>query len=103
MLRTLVRSALIISIIALVAAGTTGARAEFFGCEDQHRGHHAVYTSVPSYRAGASYTHEFAAESRPRITIHPRHEAQRHCRSWLAKEYRISGPVIVPRMRCWWE
>ena len=58
-------------------------------------------------RAG-SYSHEFAAQSRPRITIHPRRthpgpNAKRYCRSWLAKEYRVSGPVIVPQMRCWWD
>ncbi len=27
----------------------------------------------------------------------------RHCSSWLATENRVSGPVIVPRMRCWWQ
>ena len=29
--------------------------------------------------------------------------AVRQCTSWLAPEDRASGPVIVPRMRCWWE
>jgi hypothetical protein len=60
-------------------------------------------------RAGdeSRYVYEFAAQSRPRITIHPRstypgRNAKRLCRSWLAKEYRFSGPVIVPQMRCWW-
>jgi len=53
------------------------------------------------------YTREFAAQSvRPRITIHPRHRtgrySTRYCRSWLAREYRVSGPVIVPQMRCFW-
>jgi hypothetical protein len=55
----------------------------------------------------SSYTREFAAQSvRPRITIHPRHRpgrySTRYCRSWLAREYRVSGPVIVPQMRCFW-
>jgi hypothetical protein len=27
----------------------------------------------------------------------------RQCASWLAQENRLSGTVIVPRMRCWWE
>jgi hypothetical protein len=27
----------------------------------------------------------------------------RQCTSWLAPENRASGPVIVPRMRCWWQ
>jgi hypothetical protein len=52
-------------------------------------------------------THELAAQSRPRITIHPRRmhpgpNAKRYCRAWLAKEYRVSGPVIVPQQQCWW-
>jgi hypothetical protein len=59
--------------------------------------------------SGASpSSHELAAQSRPRITIRPRRirpgpNAKRYCRSWLAKEYRVSGPVIVPQMHCWWE
>jgi hypothetical protein len=93
-------------ICALTVAGTSFAKAEFFGCEDQHRARHAAYASVPTYRAGSSYTHEFAAQSRPRVTIYPRRPgpyAHRQCQSWLAKEYRLSGTVVVPRMRCWWE
>ena len=27
----------------------------------------------------------------------------RQCTSWLAPENRLSGAVIVPRMRCWWQ
>jgi hypothetical protein len=27
----------------------------------------------------------------------------RECTSWLAPENRPSGPVIVPKMRCWWQ
>jgi hypothetical protein len=27
----------------------------------------------------------------------------RQCSSWLAPENRVSGAVIVPRMRCWWQ
>jgi hypothetical protein len=52
--------------------------------------------------------HEVAAQTtRPRITIYPRHRAlgpnaKRYCRAWLAREYRVSGPVIVPRQQCWW-
>ncbi|MGH6768575.1 MAG: hypothetical protein ACRECO_06085 [Xanthobacteraceae bacterium] len=34
---------------------------------------------------------------------YPGPNAVRQCRSWLAQEYRPSGTVIVPRMRCWWE
>jgi hypothetical protein len=27
----------------------------------------------------------------------------RQCTSWLAAENRVSGQVIVPQMRCWWQ
>ena len=82
----------------LSAAMLAPASAEFFGCNPGHAKTAAVHR----------YTEDFAAQTvRPRITIHPRRShlgpnAKRHCRSWLAKEYRVSGPVIVPQMRCWW-
>jgi hypothetical protein len=43
-----------------------------------------------------------------RIRVYPLNQtlgpdAVRQCESWLATEYRPSGTVIVPRMRCWWE
>jgi hypothetical protein len=69
----------------------------------------AVFTQMSPVAAEFSAsTQELAAQSRPRITIHPRRthpgpNVKRYCRSWLAKEYRVSGPVIVPQMRCWWE
>jgi hypothetical protein len=48
------------------------------------------------------------AETRAQIIVHPRTSfpgpnAKRYCRSWLAKEYRVSGTVIMPRMQCWWQ
>jgi hypothetical protein len=50
---------------------------------------------------------EFSAQRRPHVTIYPRHRAlspnaKRYCRFWLAREYRVSGPVIVPAQYCWW-
>jgi hypothetical protein len=27
----------------------------------------------------------------------------RQCTSWLAAQNRVSGPVITPQMRCWWQ
>lgn len=98
-------------IVALGLGAATPASAEFFGCNDKQGKVVASYIGPPSaYRARASrrYTHEFAAQStRPRITIQPRTtspgpNAKRYCRSWLAKEYRVSGTVIVPKMQCWW-
>ncbi len=38
----------------------------------------------------------------PYAIEYPGPGAVRQCRSWLAQEFRPSGPVIVPRMSCWW-
>ena len=52
---------------------------------------------------------EFVAQKkRPRVTIYPRRVypgpyAKRQCYSWLVTEYRVSGTVVTPQMRCWWE
>jgi len=68
----------------------------------------AAATPAISY-AGASDTREMSAQTaRPRVTITPRTRslgpnAKRYCRSWLEKEYRVSGTVIVPKMQCWWQ
>jgi hypothetical protein len=66
----------------------------------------AVFTQISPVSAEFSAsTQELAAQSRPRITIHPRRihpDSKRYCRAWLAKEYRVSGPVIVPQQQCWW-
>lgn len=56
----------------------------------------------------AATTSQLAAQSHARIVVHPRRvspgpNAKRHCVSWLAQEYRASGPVITPQMRCWWQ
>jgi hypothetical protein len=61
---------------------------------------------LPSATAQTS-NQEFAARSRPHITIHPRPHypgpnAKRYCRSWLQVQHRLSGTVIVPQMYCWW-
>lgn len=50
---------------------------------------------------------EVSAQRRAAITIHPSRStpgpnATRHCDAWLEKEYRPSGTVVVPRMRCVW-
>jgi len=67
-----------------------------------------LLAGATSASAEQSMTRELAAQSRPHIVIHPRRtspgpKAKRICRSWLAREYRVSGPVIVPQMRCWWQ
>ncbi len=35
--------------------------------------------------------------------IEPAPTAKRYCRSWLERDARFSGNVIVPRMQCWWQ
>jgi hypothetical protein len=86
---------ILVALICAVSAGfSRPASVEFFAGSQNYIG---------------SYTHDFAARTkRPRVTIYPRRHyvgrnSVRQCRSWLVTEYRISGPVIVPRMRCWWE
>jgi hypothetical protein len=66
--------------------------------------------TLPRHDPGSACgAREFAAQTkRPRVTIYRRSvylrpNAVRQCYSWLAREYRVSGPVIVPQMRCWWE
>jgi hypothetical protein len=59
----------------------------------------------PAFEAETPYL--YSAQPRLRVFIQPRHRylppnAKRYCRSWLAKEYRVSGPVIVPQMHCQW-
>jgi hypothetical protein len=88
-----VRLALIGLIFALSAGGGISASAQP-ACDNKSS------ANCPPERA--------AQQKRPRVTIYPRRvylgpNAKRQCRSWLAQEYRVSGPVIVPQMRCWWE
>jgi hypothetical protein len=50
---------------------------------------------------------DLSAQRRTSITVYPRRvtpgpNATRHCNAWLAREYRASGTVIVPRMVCVW-
>ena len=57
--------------------------------------------------AFAATDRDLSAQRRPRITVYPRPSypgpyATRNCDSWLEKEYRVSGTVVVPRMRCFW-
>ena len=48
------------------------------------------------------------AHAPARIRVHPLAaypgpDAVRQCAAWLAPEFRLSGTVIAPKMRCWWE
>jgi hypothetical protein len=33
----------------------------------------------------------------------PGRNAVRQCVAWLRPEHRLSGTVVTPQMRCWWE
>jgi hypothetical protein len=95
--------------VHLLAFGLVGglapARADVSGCQKQ-----ANCNSSSAVHRSSRYTGELAAQGRqrPQITVHPRPSyagpnAKRHCRFWLAQEYRISGTVIVPQQQCWWQ
>jgi len=40
--------------------------------------------------------------ARTQIEVRPARPMHRECTSWLEQEFRPSGTVIVPRMRCAW-
>ena len=98
--------ALVGLIFALVVGAVAPAMAGYFACDSAHQ-RNAVSACARSESA-SPFIREFAARKRPRVTIYRRRvypgpNAVRQCRSWLVTEYRVSGPVIVPQMRCWWE
>ena len=66
-----------------------------------------IATTASASADNAGNSRNVSAQRRASITIYPRRitpgpNAIRHCDSWLAQEYRVSGTVIVPRMRCFW-
>jgi hypothetical protein len=40
--------------------------------------------------------------ARPRIEINPTPLLHRRCVDWYELQYRPSGTVLYPQMRCWW-
>jgi hypothetical protein len=40
--------------------------------------------------------------ARPRIEINPLPLLHRRCTDWYELQYRPSGTVLYPQMRCWW-
>jgi hypothetical protein len=40
--------------------------------------------------------------TRTRVEIHPRPLLYRRCTDWYELQYRPSGTVLYPQMRCWW-
>jgi hypothetical protein len=67
----------------------------------------AITVPIWAPTAAAAQSGDGVRRERPRISVSPRHRylpphAKRACESWLQKEYRVSGTVIVPMMRCRW-
>ena len=105
-------------IVPLLLA-TIGAAAFGMAAADGAQAQHL--TAAASGKAADAFAQ--ARRPRPRIRVAPQYPyrlysttypvpyryeypgpgAVRECTSWLAPENRASGPVIVPRMRCWWE
>jgi hypothetical protein len=67
-----------------------------------------AYAQSESDAATTTKRAQVAQSSRTTIVVTPRRRqlspnAKRHCEAWLEQEYRVSGTVIVPRQRCWWQ
>jgi hypothetical protein len=100
-----------LTILALAAAGF-GIAAVSDACAQTAPGASEVSTpSRPPARARTRITVSPAYPYRTYSTTYPtpyKYEAPgpgyvRQCASWLAKDYRPSGTVIMPGMRCWWQ
>jgi hypothetical protein len=71
----------------------------------------AAKRKAPQQRAPARITVRPALRNRHDATEFPRTDnlgypgpnAVRQCVSWLQPEYRLSGTVVTPQMRCWWQ
>jgi hypothetical protein len=68
-------------------------------------------SAAPPLRSDDAQMSELSAQRRvrPRTRIriyapyaYPGPNAVRQCNAWIEPEWRASGTVIVPRMRCWW-
>ena len=53
-------------------------------------------------RSHSRASHRRARYARPRIEINPRPLLYRRCVDWYELQYRPSGTVLYPQMRCWW-
>src|SRR5215813_7147295 len=98
-----------LTIIALAAAAGMAAVSDAWA--QAAPGSEAATQSRPPARARTRITVSPAYPYRTYSTTYPtpyKYEAPgpgyvRQCASWLAKDYRPSGTVIMPGMRCWWQ
>jgi hypothetical protein len=77
----------LIVIMALAAPAMLGAA--------QHATAQTPPIAQPNPPAPPPYT-------RPLIEIYPRPPLYRRCVDWYELQYRPSGTVLYPQMRCWW-
>ena len=56
----------------------------------------------PQAALRAAPASELSAQGRPRLRVTPGARLYRDCNFKLVQEFRPSGTVVVPRMRCWW-
>lgn len=67
-----------------------------------------LLASVPAHAVESGRgSQAFAQASPPHIVVHPRRfepgpNSKRICRFWLARQDRLSGPVLVPQQYCRW-
>jgi hypothetical protein len=75
--------------------------------------HGSLQAQDGRFEVRASSASELSAQNRrprartrievyPRRSFNPGPNAERDCVSWLEPEWRPSGTVIVPHLRCWW-
>jgi hypothetical protein len=70
----------------------------------------AVPASAQQPVSGTVVASDMSAQERPRTRLRVTplrrapldRRATRQCQDWYETEYRPSGTVIVPKMRCWW-
>jgi hypothetical protein len=60
---------------------------------------HATAQTAPITQSSQPSPPRYA---RPRIEINPRPLLYRRCVDWYELQYRPSGTVLYPQMRCWW-
>ena len=61
--------------------------------------HYAVAQTSPIAQPNQPPPPRYA---RPRIEINPAPLFHRRCVDWYELQYRPSGTVLYPQMRCWW-
>ena len=91
-------------ICAVVLGAVTPASADSDGCRKRGSELNASCIDpapIPIQELSAQTRRTRVTVYRRRVSLPP--NAVRQCRAWLAREYRVSGPVIVPQMYCWWE